>query len=88
MEPQFAMPQDTTFVQEYQLIDNSANLNSEFFWLRIHDMFLVAKNRNVKKSGDLKKSKCISCNGCFETDRAGLAAICKVELGKQAKKED
>ncbi|MGO9117911.1 MAG: NADH:flavin oxidoreductase [Desulfomonilaceae bacterium] len=43
---------------------------------------------NRWKSGDLKKSKCISCNGCFETARAGLAAVCKVELDRKAKQKD
>ncbi len=43
---------------------------------------------NRWKSGDLKKSKCISCNGCFETARAGLAAICKVELDRKTKRKD
>ena len=43
---------------------------------------------NRWKSGDLKKSKCISCNGCFETARAGLTAICKVELERKEKQKD
>ncbi len=42
---------------------------------------------NRWKSGDLKKSKCISCNGCFETARAGLTAICKVELERKEKQK-
>ena len=48
MEPQPAMPQNTTFFQEYQSIDNSANLRGQFYRFRIHDLFLASKNRNVK----------------------------------------
>lgn len=37
------------------------------------------------KSGDLKRSKCISCNGCFDTAREGFTAVCKVEMDRKAK---
>jgi 2,4-dienoyl-CoA reductase-like NADH-dependent reductase (Old Yellow Enzyme family) len=30
------------------------------------------------KKGDLEKSKCISCNGCYETGLAGLGISCKI----------
>jgi 2,4-dienoyl-CoA reductase-like NADH-dependent reductase (Old Yellow Enzyme family) len=31
------------------------------------------------KSGDLRKSACVSCNGCYETGLQGLGISCKVE---------
>ena len=31
------------------------------------------------KSGDLQKSTCVSCNGCYETGLKGLGISCKVE---------
>jgi 2,4-dienoyl-CoA reductase-like NADH-dependent reductase (Old Yellow Enzyme family) len=31
------------------------------------------------QNGDLEKSKCISCNGCYETGLAGLGISCKME---------
>ncbi len=31
------------------------------------------------KSGDLKKSACVSCNGCYETGLQGLGISCKVK---------
>ena len=31
------------------------------------------------QSGDLEKSKCVSCNGCYETGLAGLGISCKME---------
>jgi 2,4-dienoyl-CoA reductase-like NADH-dependent reductase (Old Yellow Enzyme family) len=40
---------------------------------------------NRWKSGDLKKAKCISCNGCYETGEQGLGVSCKVERAKQKK---
>jgi 2,4-dienoyl-CoA reductase-like NADH-dependent reductase (Old Yellow Enzyme family) len=30
-------------------------------------------------NGDLEKSRCISCNGCYETGLAGLGISCKME---------
>jgi 2,4-dienoyl-CoA reductase-like NADH-dependent reductase (Old Yellow Enzyme family) len=43
---------------------------------------------NRWKSGDRKRATCISCNGCFETAREGLGAVCKVDLDRKAKKTD
>jgi 2,4-dienoyl-CoA reductase-like NADH-dependent reductase (Old Yellow Enzyme family) len=34
---------------------------------------------NRWKSGDTRKAKCVSCNGCFETGVKGLGISCKVE---------
>ncbi len=34
---------------------------------------------NRWKNGDLRKAKCISCNGCYETGMEGLGISCKVE---------
>ncbi len=33
------------------------------------------------RNGDLEKSKCISCNGCYETGLAGLGISCRMERG-------
>jgi len=72
----------------------SPNVISKILSARIADY--VAMSRpfirephliNRWKDGDLKKSKCISCNGCFETGRAGLTTICKVELDRKTKQK-
>jgi 2,4-dienoyl-CoA reductase-like NADH-dependent reductase (Old Yellow Enzyme family) len=41
----------------------------------IREPHLIDRWRN----GDLEKSKCISCNGCYESGLAGLGISCKVE---------
>jgi 2,4-dienoyl-CoA reductase-like NADH-dependent reductase (Old Yellow Enzyme family) len=43
---------------------------------------------NRWKSGDLEKSKCISCNGCFETATEGTGVSCKVERALKEKRKD
>jgi len=42
---------------------------------------------NRWKSGDTRKSQCISCSGCFETGRKGLGISCKVERELREKQE-
>ncbi len=41
----------------------------------IREPHLIKRWRN----GDMEKSKCISCNGCYETGLAGLGISCKLE---------
>lgn len=43
----------------------------------IREPHLISRWRH----GDLEKSKCISCNGCYETGLAGLGISCKIERG-------
>jgi len=43
---------------------------------------------NRWKSGDLERSKCISCNGCYETGLQGIGISCKVERKRKEKEED
>jgi 2,4-dienoyl-CoA reductase-like NADH-dependent reductase (Old Yellow Enzyme family) len=40
---------------------------------------------NRWKSGDLKRSKCTSCNGCFDTAAEGTGVACKVERALKEK---
>ncbi len=44
---------------------------------------LIREPNLIKRwqSGDFGKSKCISCNGCYETGLAGLGISCKLERG-------
>ncbi len=42
---------------------------------------------NRWKGGDLEKSKCISCNGCFDTTAEGKGVACKVERALKEKVE-
>jgi hypothetical protein len=58
MEPQPAKPQDTTFFQEYQSIDNSADLRGQLYRFRIHGLFLVAINMDVKPLLSRLKEPC------------------------------
>jgi 2,4-dienoyl-CoA reductase-like NADH-dependent reductase (Old Yellow Enzyme family) len=38
---------------------------------------------NRWKNGDLRKSRCVSCNGCFETGLDGSGVKCKMDLGSK-----
>jgi len=42
---------------------------------------------NRWKSGDLEKSKCISCNGCFDTGLDGTGVTCKTERTLKEKRD-
>ena len=43
---------------------------------------------NRWKNGDLKRSKCISCNGCFDTAAEGTGVACKVERALKEKAKE
>jgi hypothetical protein len=80
MEPQPAVPQDTTFLQEYQSIDNSANLRGQLYRFLTHGMFLAPKNVDVKKREDLKKTKPCPATDALGPRRVELAPACKGEF--------
>jgi hypothetical protein len=88
MEPQATMPQNTAFFQEYQAVYNAADLSGQFSRLRIHGLFLASKNADVKKRGDLKKTKLISCSGCYETAASGPAVVRKLEPARISKRKE
>lgn len=46
----------------------------------IREPGLISRWRN----GEMEKSKCVSCNGCYETGLAGLGISCKMERTRKA----
>jgi hypothetical protein len=47
MEAQPLMLKDTPLLQEYQSVDDSADLSGEYSGLAIHALFLASKNTHV-----------------------------------------